>query len=106
MAKFEIIENACDDRLNKYTIKLLKEQGGWRLSPDHYDTKIASDMESTEYAKQMDGFSDTGMLLTSYSGHPDEAELNNDYQNLNTLAEFIFESVMIMKKTFPKTSHM
>lgn len=99
MAKnFELVENACVDSFNQFTIKLLSEQGGWRLSPDHYDTKVEADMATTEYAKKMDGFSDTGMLLTSYSDHPDEQELNNEYQSLNTLAEYIFDSVLEKSK--------
>lgn len=98
MADYELIEKACDDHFNQFTINLLREQGGWRLSPDHYDTKIAADMDASEYAKNMDGFSDTGMLLTTYSDHPDEQELNNEYQRLNTLAEYIFESILEKSK--------
>lgn len=98
MPNFELIRNVCDDDFNQFTINLLREQGGWRLSPDHYDTKIEADMNSTEYAKQMVGFSDTGMLLMSYTDNPHEADVNDQYQGLNTLAQYIFESILRKSK--------
>jgi len=98
MAHFELIEKACEDSFNQFTINLLRAQGGWRLSPDHYDTKIESDMSASEYAKNMEGFSDTGMLLMSYTDNPLEEEINSQYQGLNTLAQYIFESIMKKSK--------
>ncbi len=97
MSSFELIPHVCSDHFNQFIINLLKAQGGWRLSPDHYDTKIESDMAKTAYAKNMDGFSDTGLLLTSYTSHLEE-ERNDSYQGLNTLAQYIFESAMQKSK--------
>jgi len=94
MSNFEIIENACEDSFNQFVIENLKKQSSWNLSPDQYDTKIQTDMDSTSYAKNIDGFSDTGMLLTSYSNHPDEEDINYDHEGLNLLAQYIFESAI------------
>lgn len=98
MPNFEVIQNVCPDSFNQFTISLLREQGGWRLSPDHYDTKIEADTKNSAYAKQMDGYSDTGMLLMSYTDNPHESESNNQYDGLNTLAQYIFESILAKSK--------
>lgn len=98
MANFELIEKVCEDHFNQFVISLLRAQRGWRISPDHYDTKIEADMSASEYAKNMDGFSDTGILLLSYTDIPEEDEVNAQHQGLNTLAQYIFESVMQKSK--------
>jgi len=99
MPSFELIENACNDHFNLFVIQTLKEQRGWRLSPDHYDTKIAGDMAKTKYAADIKHHSDTGMLLLTYSDGPLGDDINNQYLGLNTLAQYIFDSIMEKSKT-------
>jgi hypothetical protein len=94
MAKFELIKNVCDDTFNQFVVKLLRDQRGWRLCPDEWDVKIENDMKNSAYAKDLAGHSDTGLLLHTYNDAPHEEDSSHEYEGLNTLAQFIFESVM------------
>lgn len=96
MADFELIKNVCDDSFNEFVIQQLRCQSGWNLSPDQYDCKIQSDMDQTSYDNSIEGYSDTGMLLTSYNDHPDEEVY--EIEKLNILAQYIFEQVLEKSK--------
>lgn len=92
--KIELLENVCDDAFNRFVVKLLRDQRGWRICPDDWDEKIASDMRKTAYAKSHEEHSDTGLLLHTFNDAPYEEDDSHEYESLNTLAQFIFESVM------------
>lgn len=96
--KIELIENACDDHFNQFVLRLLRDQRGWRICPDDWDVKIESDMKDSQYAKDMGRFSDTGLLLHSFNDAPYDEDDSSTYESLNTLAQYIFESVMDKSK--------
>lgn len=97
-SKIELIKNVCDEAFNRFVVKLLRDQRGWRICPDDWDEKIASDMRDSAYAKAHEEHSDTGLLLHTYNDAPHEEDVSPEYESLNTLAQFIFESVMDKSK--------
>lgn len=96
--KIEFIEKACDDHFNQFVVKLLRDQRGWRICPDDWDEKIAGDMQDSEYAKDLGVHSDTGLLLHTFNDAPYDDDDSTLYEGLNTLAQYIFESVMDKSK--------
>lgn len=96
--KIELLENVCDDTFNRFVVKLLRDQRGWRICPDDWDVKIESDMQNSAYAKSLGGHSDTGLLLHTFNDAPHEEDVSHEYESLNTLAQYIFESVLNKSK--------
>lgn len=90
----EILHNVCDDSFNDFVVRILRDQRGWRICPDDWDVKIQSDMQNSEYAKNLGKHSDTGLLLHTFNDAPHEDDVSAEYESLNTLAQYIFESVM------------
>lgn len=94
----EHLENVCDDNFNQFVVRLLRDQRGWRICPDDWDYKIENDMKGSAYSKNLEGRSDTGLLLHTYNDAPCDEDDSHQYESLNTLAQFIFESVMAKSK--------
>ncbi len=94
----EILKNVCDPNFTEFVVRLLRDQRGWRVCPDDWDEKIAGDMDNSPYAKNLGNHSDTGLLLHSFNDAPCDDDDSHQFEGLNTLAQFIFESVMSKSK--------
>lgn len=92
--KIEILERVCDNQFNDYLVRFLRDQRGWRICPDDWDIKIAADMHGTAYAKDLGEHSDTGLLLHSFNNAPQDIDDSGNYEGLNILANYVFDSVM------------
>lgn len=95
---FEKLESVCDNDFNDFVVRLLRDQRGWRICPDDWDSKIENEMKGTKFAKDLEGRSDTGLLLHTFNDAPHEDDHSAEYEGLNTLAQFIFDQVLKKSK--------
>lgn len=85
-----IIDDVFDDDTNKIIIEYLQKQKSWNLDGDFYNKTANYDIGN---------FSDTGMLLLSYSSQQPEY-MNTHNSSINVLATLILDKIFLKLKPF------